>query len=299
MKARILALLLLISICGGCSRPPASGEHYLSFETPAELRDYLRWRPNKPPLTAAHRGGPAPGFPENCIATFERALTFAPCLIEIDIQKSKDGILFLLHDDNLSRTTTGEGGVPSYAMPQLKELNLVDNEGKVTEYKIPTLDEALDWARGKAILELDFKRPVIPAEIVQAVQKHEAQNYVIVITYNWRAAEIFHRLDPEIMISCSAQGMEGVDYLLHSAVPPENLLAFVGVSEPSGQVYRALHHAGISAILGTIGNLDRSAEARGLEVYIKLMRNGADILATDNVELASQAITRYMIESAQ
>ncbi|MBU1702288.1 MAG: glycerophosphodiester phosphodiesterase family protein [Candidatus Eisenbacteria bacterium] len=293
MRIRITTLLLIL-LCIACSPGHKAGEHFVSLESFSELSEYLRWHPDGTPLIGAHRGGPAPGFPENCIATFERSLAFAPCLIEIDIQKSKDDVLLLLHDDDLSRTTTGEGGVPEYTLAELKELNLVDGDGMTTEYRIPTLAEALEWARGKAILELDFKRPVMPAEIVQSIQKHEAHSYTIVITYNWHTAELFYQLDPEIVISCSAQGMEGVDYLLQSLVPPENLIAFVGVSEPSSEVYQALHRAGIRTILGTMGNLDRSADANGVKVYIDLLRNGADVLATDNVASASKAIDAYL-----
>ncbi|MEQ8748429.1 MAG: glycerophosphodiester phosphodiesterase family protein, partial [Amphiplicatus sp.] len=60
-------------------------------------------------LVSAHRGGPAPGFPENAVETFARTISLAPALIEIDVAQSADGVLFLMHADRLERTTTGGG----------------------------------------------------------------------------------------------------------------------------------------------------------------------------------------------
>ena len=62
-----------------------------------------------------------------------------------------------MHDPTLERTTTGKGRVVDFTLGELKQLRLKDNSGNVTEFQIPTLDEVLDWARGKTILVLDQK----------------------------------------------------------------------------------------------------------------------------------------------
>jgi len=85
-----------------------------------------------------------------------------------------------------------------------------------------------------------------------------------------------------------------VQRLLASGIPAKNLMGFVGVYEPPAQIYDLLHQQGIRAILGTIGNLDRKAEKQGAGVYVQLLKNGADVLATDNVALAGKAIEKYM-----
>ena len=60
------------------------------------------------------------------------------------------------------------------------------------------------------------------------------------------------------------------------------MLGFVGVSEPSADHYSELNQRGIKTILGTLGNLDRSAIARGNDqVYADYIKRGANILATD------------------
>jgi len=264
-------------------------KHYVSFATSEELQTYLRWTPEQQPLIAAHRGGPMPGFPENCIATFENALSYAPCLIECDVRISKDSILVMMHDRTLDRTTTGKGMVGEYTLKELKEFKLRDNSGKVTPFGIPTLAEILEWARNKAIVELDIKRSVTPEEVVEIIQKKHAESYTIVITYDTQQAVHYHKLNPKLMISASAKGIKGTRILLNSGINSKNLLAFVGVYEPPEDVYRLLHDHGIRAILGTMGNLDRKASKHGFQIYNQLYKNGADILATDNVLLAAKA----------
>ncbi len=265
-------------------------KHYVSFVTTEELQTYLRWTPERPPLIAAHRGGPMPGFPENCIATFKNALSYAPCLIECDVRKSKDSILVMMHDRTLDRTTTGKGNVSEYTLNELKKLKLRDNAGEVTAYRIPTLAEILEWARDKAIVELDIKRSVTPEEVVAIIQEKHAESYTIVITYDIQQALHYHKLNPKLTISASAKGIKGTRNLLNSGIDSKNLLAFVGVYEPPEDVYRLLHDHGIRAILGTMGNLDRKASRHGFQIYNQLFKDGADILATDNVLLAAKAV---------
>lgn len=288
--SKALTILFVILYLVAAGNAQSQKKHYVFFATPEELQTYLRWTPEKQPLIAAHRGGPMPGFPENCIATFENALSYAPCLIECDVRKSKDSILVMMHDRTLDRTTTGKGKVSEYTLKELKKLKLKDNSGKVTSYGIPTLAEILEWARNKTIVELDIKRSVPPEEVVAIIQKKHAESYTIVITYDIQQALHYHKLNPKLMISASAKGIKGTRILLDCGIDSKNLLAFVGVYEPPKDVYHLLHDHGIRAILGTMGNLDRKASRHGFQIYNQLFKDGADILATDNVLLAAKAV---------
>ncbi|RKY53836.1 MAG: glycerophosphodiester phosphodiesterase [Candidatus Neomarinimicrobiota bacterium] len=289
MKAwkRILQLSLVFSLLVFLQ---AQEKHYLVFESPAQLQEYFRWSPDKAPIISAHRGGPMEGYPENCIETFEHALLYAPCLIECDVARSKDSVLVLMHDRTLDRTTTGSGLVSDYTLEELKKLYLKDNQGNITPYRIPTLAEVLDWARGRAIVELDIKGSIAPEEIVAIIREKRALSYTVVITYNIEVAKKYHALEPQLMISASARGIEGAQRLLESGINPSCIIAFVGVYEPEKKVYELLHKNRIMAILGTMGNLDRKAEKHGISVYKKLINNGADILATNNVPLAASIL---------
>jgi len=301
IQRRIFFLLIGLALFAVLAfvSPEASQKHYVQFQSVYELQEYLAWSPEKTPLIGAHRGGPMPGYPENALETFEHTLTYAPCLLEIDVRKTRDGRLVLMHDKTLDRTTTGKGPIGAYTYAELQQFHLVDPEGTVTPYKIPTLKDALLWAKGKAILQLDVKEPVTFEQVVDSVELYGAEAYVVIITYNLRSAQRVHQLNSGLVISASAKGIEGTRRLLASDIPARNLIAFVGVGEPNPEVYRMLHERGIRAILGTFGNLDRRAQRRGPQVYVKLLQNGADVLATDNVPLAARAIEAFIHQRMQ
>ncbi len=294
VKRFLIPIWLLTVVWLFALGPQSPQKNYVQFNSVYELQEYLTWSPEKTPLIGAHRGGPMRGFPENAIATFDHTLTYAPCLLEIDVRKTRDGRLVLMHDKTLDRTTTGRGPIEDYTYAELQQLQLVDPEGNVTPYKIPTLKDALLWARGKAILQLDVKAPVTFEQVIDSVELYQAEAYVVIITYNLQSALKVHQLNNSLVISASAKGVEGTRRLLASSIPARNLIAFVGVGEPHPEVYRMLHQRGIRAILGTFGNLDRRAARRGARVYVQLLEHGADVLATDNVPLAAQAIQLFL-----
>ncbi len=288
----LLALLFLGNLYGETSKT-----NYRSFANAKELQAYMRWHPGKEPLISAHRGGPMKGFPENAIETFENILCYGPCLIECDVRVTKDGHLVMMHDATLDRTTNGSGRVSDYTLEELKKLFLKDNENKLTGFRIPTFGEVLQWAVGRTILTVDVKKDVPIKQIISEIQKHKADGHAIIIVYNLGDLQKVHRLAPSLMISASARGIIGVKKLFATGVPAENLCAFVGIYEPDPRVYEMLHEKGVAAILGTMHNLDNKAAARGISVYQKLFQNGADILATDNVPLVSQAIKDWKSKS--
>ena len=176
----------------------------------------------------------------------------------------------------------------------MQDLFLTDNGGVITNFRIPSLADALKWGRGKAIIELDIKRGVPAEDVVAVIEAESAAAYTVVITYNLNAAMRYHRLNPDLVISAPASGIEGTERLLNSGIPAKNIIAWTGVFEPPREVYNMLHEKGISAILGTLGNLDRRAKTRGISVYLNILENGADIIATDNVPMMAEAINRFM-----
>ena len=262
---------------------------YGKFSSVESTIAYFKWKEGAPRLISAHRGGPYPGLPENSIEAFENILKYADAIIECDISVTKDNQLIMMHDDKLDRTTTGRGLVEKKTWEEIKQLKLVDQEGKVTNYSVPTLEEVLLWSKGKAFLTLDIKRGVPVNGVMDLIRKTGTAPNVAIITYNINAAKEVYELNSDLMISVSARNMEDIERIRRSGIALENLIAFTGVYEPDQAVYDTLHKMGIYTILGTIGNLDRRAAARGDDLYSELYERGADILATDRpVEVARQ-----------
>ena len=131
--------------------------HRIDARTVAGMQELFHATQQPLPFVSAHRGGPQKDFPENCIATFENTLVHTFAILEIDPRYAGDGTIVVHHDSTLDRTTTGNGAIAKFSLPALKQLRLKDTQGNVTEYQIPTLDEVLEWAKGKTIVVLDQK----------------------------------------------------------------------------------------------------------------------------------------------
>ena len=292
MKKINLCIALVFIICLSCIAP--AKQYYLSFKNNKELNNFLNRKTAGFPLISAHRGGPMPGFPENAIETFEHATSYQPVIIEFDVALSKDSALVIMHDDKLDRTTTGTGAIGNYTYTELQKLNLKDNGGKITAFKIPTLEEVLVWGKNKVLFTIDVKRGVPYSRIIAEVRKTKSENNTIIITYNANQAAEVHRLAPDLMISASARSIADVERLNQMGVPNDRIVAFVGTSAPDATVYEYLHNKGITCILGAMGNLDRSAVANpNQKVYAQLLANGADILSTDELILAGTQFDLY------
>lgn len=286
--------LLVIAACLLSLSAGAQQKHQLSFNNTKELRDFLNAKKGTYPLISVHRGGPMKGFPENCIETFENAISYQPVVVEFDVALSKDSALVIMHDDKLDRTSTGTGPIGNYTYAELQQVRLKDDEGTVTEFKIPTLSEVLAWGKNKVIFTIDIKKGVPYTKIIDAVRKTKSESNSIIITYNANQAAEVHKLAPDLMISASVRSKADLERLNGMGVPNNRIVAFVGVSAPDKAVYKYLHSKGISCILGTMGNLDRSAAANpGRQVYYKLIADGADILSTDEILQSGRELDQY------
>ena len=284
----LLSTLFVLCACQPSVRPTS---------TPAESESSLieLLKPGYP-MVSAHRGGRRyDGYPENCIQTFEYVLSHTPAIIECDVEMTADSVLVLMHDNTIDRTTTGRGLVSQHTYDELAELFLVDDYGTVTTYKIPSLMQTLRWAKQTgAVLTVDMK-PGVPIEMVTSeIGATGTQTNAAIITYSVDAARRVYSLDSMIVISAGIRTPEALQRHLDAGIPARNILAFTGISEPAPDLYETLHSAGISAIIGAMGNLDNKAIALGDTLYHQLIRRGADCIATDRPIEAAAAISELV-----
>ena len=104
-------------------------------------------------LVAGHRGNPSE-FPENTMASFQSAVEVGVDMIETDIHLTKDGVLVLMHDHDVSRTTDGIGFVREKTYEDIKKLNAGTEEMPAS---IPTLSEFLEYCASVPGLLLDLE----------------------------------------------------------------------------------------------------------------------------------------------
>lgn len=117
---------------------------------PVQTLDYL-----KNPVTVVSHRGDWRNAPENSLWAIRKAAEMGVDMAEIDLAMTKDSVLILMHDQTIDRTTTGKGRPIDYTFQQLKAFYLKDGLGVATQMPIPTLEQALDLANGKVMLNLD------------------------------------------------------------------------------------------------------------------------------------------------
>jgi len=245
-------------------------------------------------LVSAHRGGMYPGLPENAIETMTAVLDAAPALMEIDIATSKDGVLYLMHDDTLERTTTGEGSANALNWDEIKALNLEDDDGVVTNFSPPTFSDVLRWAKGRTLLQLDFKQTTKYEDVIDEVRRQNAQDSIIFIAYSLGSAVKLHRLMPEAMISLSIDTQSALNAAVAAGIPENRIMGFTGIEQTKPQLYSSLDKRGVEVIFGTLGgrdSIDNNIELTGDEFrYAEIAKDGVDLIATDRPIEANKAL---------
>lgn len=287
-----IAAGLFLSACSPDAAPPEGPSPFPPF---LDLQTYFDCiGANGMTQIAAHRGGPARGYPENALATFEKTFAETGAFLEVDVATSADGVLFLHHDDTLGRTTTGKGVASEKTWDELKDLSLKDDQGRVTAYGLTRLDEALDWAKGKTALELDIKRSTDYDELARVVKEADAEDRVILISYTENSAVALASRFPNSMISVTMESLDDLDRLEARGLKRENILAWTGIETPNASLTQGLGQESIEVIFGTLGgqeSLDRQYEESGTDgQYAALSELGIDLIATDRPEAAAQVL---------
>ncbi|MEJ7785670.1 MAG: glycerophosphodiester phosphodiesterase family protein [Solirubrobacteraceae bacterium] len=167
----------------------------------------------------AHRGSSG-SAPENTLAAVELALAQHASYIEVDVQRSADGELVIIHDTTLQRTTNVEEVFPGrtsyrvgdFTLEELKRLDAGSWFGEeFSGEQIPTLRELIDTIGGRAGLLLEFKAPElypgIEAEIAAEMEsipdylkRALASERLVVQSFNVTSMRLFHELQPEIPV---------------------------------------------------------------------------------------------------
>ena len=129
-------------------------------------------------FVAMHRGDWR-NFPENSKGSILSSIRLGADIVELDVHMTKDGRFVLNHDESLDRTTTGKGLVSDHTLAEIKTLKMLDRDGRQTDYEVLTLEEALELARGRILVNID-KFDAHPREILDAVAAAGALKEVLV-----------------------------------------------------------------------------------------------------------------------
>jgi glycerophosphoryl diester phosphodiesterase len=289
VPVRTAACLLAAAWLSACASVPGAPR----ARDLADRFDCLRER--QVAVVAAHRGQPDQAAAENAMSGFTASLAAGVPFLEIDVATTKDGVLVLMHDDTLDRTTTGSGRVGARSWPELQPLRLRRADGTVLDDRVLTFAEALAWGRqAGAYFEVDVKPTTTFSGVVSAVNAAQMGDRVVIVTYTLADAVTVHRLDPRLMISVTL-GTPAAIAEARGVIDPRRMLGWTGTRDPQRQPFAALRASGIEPIFGTLGRpgarLDDVylADGDGSE-FADLVKAGAVMIATDAAVAAQRAI---------
>lgn len=141
-------------------------------------------------LRIGHRGA-AGHAPENTLAAIQKGIALGVNFVEIDVRRTADGGLVVLHDETVDRTTNGKGRVDRMCLQDIEKLDAGDGE------HIPTLAEVLKVAAGKTGLMLELKIRGAAQQTVEAVRGAGFSNSVIYASFLHDELQHVRTVDPE------------------------------------------------------------------------------------------------------
>jgi glycerophosphoryl diester phosphodiesterase/protein tyrosine/serine phosphatase len=275
---------------------------------PAESPIITRFQDPRP-IIVAHRGCWRIAS-EDSLSGIKACVERGIDIVETDVRASKDGELFLLHDDTLDRTTNLAGPLKDHTSAELKTARLRTGAGgkdaPVTDEPLPGLVDALRAAKGRVLLILDIKDGS-RERVYRTVEQEGAQDWVIFFgdraTFSaipdwarrhsmWTAGE------------CAAWPKTGCFSTLAEAVPAYE--AFQPLSIALGWKNDAFVSNGAAAAaragvrLGSCGHRDYTGgrdeanpRVNRATVWRDLLELGVDVLCTDYpIELSEYLISR-------
>lgn len=269
------------------------------LHNPKDVKEFFKYTPDEVPFISSHRGGACKGYPENCIATFEHTLQNTHSMMEFDPHYTKDSVLVVMHDPTLNRTSNGTGKIADHTLAEIKTFRLKDGTGAVTEYPIPTLDEVLEWGKGKTIMVMDMKEVSIEAR-VREIEKHHAEASTIVMAYTIADAQKCYKMDKNINMEVMLNTVDKLKEFDNSGVPWANVFVFVSQKPVTDRtIFDEIHKRGAMAMEGTATSYDASYMKGDIKLdeltndYQGIFKAGADIIEV-NLSMEAGAALKDM-----
>ena len=217
-------------------------------------------------LKIGHRGAKA-YEPENTLRSFQRAIEYGVDAVELDVRKTKDDQLVVIHNVDVNKTTNGNGAVNELTLDEIKNLVTEKNE------KVPTLDEVLTLVGSQVKTLIELKETGYEKSVLDLIHKKGLIDNVIIISFNENALRKIKELDPKVAT--------GLIYVRHKNPIQSALDLGAAYLLPlyhfthSVDVKKA-HDKGLKIIVWTINNA---------EEVVEFKNKGVDGIASDRPDI--------------
>lgn len=149
-------------------------------------------------LIAAHRGTSGGNIPCNTLASYEIALKQGADVIEVDVEMSADGKLFIFHPGMETFHLNHQGSIAGMTAEEISHLRYVNYDREETQFGLNTFDEVLEAFKGRCYINVD-KFWGHPKEIYETIKRHNMTDQIIVKSRpSERVFSVLKELAPEL-----------------------------------------------------------------------------------------------------
>lgn len=217
-------------------------------------------------LKIGHRGARA-YEPENTLSSFRRALELGVDAVELDVRKTFDNKLVVIHNANVNKTTNGSGEVNELTLEEIKGFVIEKNE------HVPTLEEVLDTVANRVKVLVELKETGTEEQVVNLIRRKQLAENVILISFHEDILRKVRELSDELKT--------GLIYVRHKNpiqaaldLNAKYLLPLYRFTH-SANVKKA-HEAGLKVIVWTINKKEEVEEYK---------KKGVDGIASDKPDI--------------
>ena len=223
-------------------------------------------------LINGHRGAML-FAPENTLSSFEFAIRAGVDIVEFDVRTTKDGVLVLMHDETVNRTTNGRGEVSELTLEEIEALTIRSKNRCIEDEHVPTFEEALRFLKGRVAVNVDLK-DATPKAIVAALRNTEMLDQAFIQAKSIEMGTALRALEPRIHLLGKANTVAEVEAVAEAFAP---VIIEIDSYNPAPELVEAIHAQGARVLLYAGGYLDLLGRAG----YRFVFERGVDILQSD------------------
>jgi|GEM_PF-153176 alpha-1,2-mannosidase, putative len=218
--------------------------------------------------------------PENTVASAYAALHNGATWIEVDVRRSKDNVLYDLHDPTLNRTTNGRGFIADMMSEQIDKLDAGSwFDKRFAGARVPRMSEMLDSLRDKSNIFFDVKEGTSVADLVKLVRDKGLAHNSFFWFGDTTMLKTFVSIAPEMKVKVNASDVAGIRRWMRMCSPsyieisPENI---------TDDVHKFCREHGIKIMAAIQGS--------GENAYRKAIMKQPDLVNLDRPELFCKVV---------
>lgn len=130
-------------------------------------------------IIVAHRGACGGNIPCNTLASYEIALKQGADMIEVDINRTRDGKLVVFHPGMEKAHFNKLTSIPMLSSKSVEKLRYVNTDNNPTQFGVASFDDFLEQFKGRCYINID-KFWSNPEKIYRDIKRHGMEDQVVV-----------------------------------------------------------------------------------------------------------------------